>query len=400
MPNSLNRRDFVKSGAVAAAFTFVSAARVRGSQANSRLNVGVVGNGGRGSLIARMLKAHPGYQVVGLADYFPDVSAALGEEIGVPEERCFSGLLGYQRLMNIPLDAVFLETPPYAFPDHVTYAVNKGVHVYMAKPIACDTLGTMRVLEMAEKAQQQKKVFLIDYQMRTEPVNIEIVKRIREGQLGGVGLIHSRGLSNGFIDPPRTGSIINRLRDLSWVADDCLGGGHLVNYDIHAVDAGLWIAGARPISAQGASRMVVNNANSDSHHVSSLTFQFENGILMNHISEHFNNVIDGSLDVAVYGEQGYAEIRYWGKAILRSNLGAYAGEVTDLYNAGIQRNIDSFHHCVTAGDVSNPTVQSGVNSNLAAILGREAAKRNSLLTMEQFLEENAALPVNYAGLVD
>lgn len=401
MAESLNRRQFVKSGALlGASLTLAGAAQVRGAQANSRLNVGVIGNGGRGSLIARMLKDHPGYQVAALADYFPEVSAALGAELGVAKNRCFSGLLGYQRLMNTPLDAVFLETPPYAFPDHVSYAVEKGLHVYMAKPVACDVPGTLRVLEAAEQAKAKNKVFLVDFQMRTDPVNIEIVKRIREGQIGASGLVHTIGFSNGFLDPPRGRSIASRLRDLAWVPDDSLGGGNLVNYDIHAVDAGLWLADARPISAMGASRMVVNNSNSDSHRISSVTLQFENGLVMNHISEHFRNVNDGALNAQIYGVEGHAEIRYWGKAMLRSNLGAFAGEVENLYQAGIQRNLDTFHRCITEGDYGNPTVQPSINSNLAAILAREAAKRNTLLTMEQLIEENAPLPVDYSGLVD
>jgi len=398
--SSINRRDFVKSSAVLGSTFILPHATVKGSQANSRITVGVIGLGGRGSLIAGFLKEHPGYEITAVADYFPEVSDDAGESLGVEPKRRYSGLLGYQRLIAGKVDAVFLETPPYAFPDHVEYAVQHGCHVYMAKPIACDAPDTLRVQANAEKAKVQGKVFLIDYQMRTDPVNIEIVKRIRKGQIGDFGLVHSIGFGNGFLDPPHEAGIASRLRNLAWVPDDALGGGNLVNYDIHAVDAGLWIADGRPTSAMGSSRMVVNNSNSDSHRVSSVTFQFENGVIMNHISEHFRNVNDGALDAYVYGTEGYAETKYWGKALLRSNLGSHTGEVENLYNNGILRNIDTFHKSIVEGDVSNPTVQSGVNSNLAAILARETAKQNGLMTMEQLIEENVALPVDYSGLVE
>ena len=398
---NINRRDFVKSTAVlGSSFLIANASSVKGSQANSKIEVGVIGLGGRGSLIAGFLKEHAGYQITAVADYFPEVSTRVGEELGVEKSRRFSGLLGYQRLIDSGVDAAFLETPPYAFPDHVEYAVQNDCHVYMAKPIACDAPGTLRVLANAEKATANGKVFLIDYQMRTDPVNIEIIKRIREGQIGDFGLVHSIGFGNGFLDPPRERSMASRLQNLAWVPDDALGGGNLVNYDIHAIDAGLWIADGRPVSAMGSSRMVVNNSNSDSHRVSSVTLQFENGVIMNHISEHFRNVNDGALDAYVYGTEGYAETKYWGKAILRSNLGAHAGEMENLYNNGILRNLDTFHQSIIKGDVSNSTVQSGVNSNLAAILAREAAKRNGLMSMEQLIEENVELEVDYTGLVE
>ncbi len=398
---SMKRRDFVKTSAlIGSAMMIPNAGMVKGSQANSKINVGFVGLGGRGSLIAGFVNEHPGYEITAVADYFPHVSEAAGEKLGVAKKHCFSGLLGYQRLIDSGVDAVFLETPPYAFPDHVEYAVKNNCHVYMAKPIACDAPGTLRVLANAEKAKANGKVFLIDFQMSTDPVIIEIVKRIHEGQIGNFGLVHTIGFGNGFEDPPRERSMANRLQNLAWVPDDALGGGNLVNYDIHAIDAGLWIADGRPVSAMGSSRMVVNNSNSDSHRVSSVTFQFENGVMMNHISEHFRNVNDGLLDAYVYGTEGYAETKYWGKAILRSNLGAFVGEVEDLYNNGILRNIDTFHKSIINGDVSNPTVEPSVNSNLTSILAREAAKRNGQMTMEQLIEENVELEVDYTGLIE
>ena len=397
--HDINRRNFVKSTAIIGSSLLIANPKhVKGSQANSNIEVGVIGLGGRGSLIAGFLQEHGGYRITAVADYFPSVAHQAGDKFDVDPKRRYSGLLGYQRLIDSGVDAVFLETPPYAFPDHVEYAVDKGCHVYIAKPIACDCSGTMRVLASAEKAKEQGQVFLIDFQMRTDPVNIQILKRIREGQLGKFGLVHSVGYSNGFPDPPRQKSIANRLQNLSWVSDDALGGGHLVNYDIHAIDAGLWLADARPISAMGSSRMIVDDANSDSHHISSVTLQFENGVVMNHASEHFSN-IKNALDAYVYGTEGYAEIKYGGKAMLRSNLGTHAGEVENLYNNGILRNIDTFHKNIIEGDTSNPTVESGVNSNLAAILARDAAKRNGILTMEQFIEENETLEVDYTDLV-
>ena len=50
-----------------------------GSQANSKIDLGLIGCGGRGTWIADLFKKHGGYNVVALADYFPD-----RVEAGVP----------------------------------------------------------------------------------------------------------------------------------------------------------------------------------------------------------------------------------------------------------------------------------------------------------------------------
>ena len=52
---------------------------VRGAEANSRINIGLVGCGGRGKWIAELFKKHGGYNVAAVADYFVDRTNEAGE---------------------------------------------------------------------------------------------------------------------------------------------------------------------------------------------------------------------------------------------------------------------------------------------------------------------------------
>ena len=45
---------------------------VAGTQANSKIKLGLVGCGGRGNWIANLFMQHGGYEFVAAADYFPD----------------------------------------------------------------------------------------------------------------------------------------------------------------------------------------------------------------------------------------------------------------------------------------------------------------------------------------
>ena len=69
----ITRRGFVRQTA-ASSFLVMAASPALGSQANSRIKTGVVGLGGRGRMIATMLRDHGGYEITAVADYFAEIS--------------------------------------------------------------------------------------------------------------------------------------------------------------------------------------------------------------------------------------------------------------------------------------------------------------------------------------
>lgn len=395
-----SRRQFMaESAAATVSFTVLKPSIVRGFGANSRIEVGCIGLGGRGRLIGRMLAEHKGFQITSAADYFSEVAQTVGEKLGVAGERRFSGLSGYQKLIASKVDAVFCETPPYCFPEHVTAAVKAGCHVYLAKPVACDVPGCLTISEAAKKASKNKQVFLVDFQTRTEPFFIEAIKRTHNGLIGGLGLLSSFYADEAFPDPPKTGNIESRLQSLIWVNDIAIGGGQLVCADIHAIDVALWIAAARPVSATGCCRTARHNPNGDSADVYSITYQFENGLILNHRGEHLRNTHGFKCSCLALGQDGYMETNYTGKIFIRGNKGGYrGGEIKNLYTDGIKRNLDTFHHNIVNGKYDNPTVEPSVDATLAAILGREAARRNAKMTWDEVIRENKKLEVDTTGL--
>lgn len=393
--SEMNRRAFM--GGVAASLGLLGAA---GSAAEGgRVRAGVIGLGGRGRMITQMVQEHGGYEIAAVADYFPDVANAAGDSFGVPAERRFSGLQGYRRLLDSGVDAVFLETPPYCFPDHVEAAVEAGCHVFMAKPVACDVPGCLRVDAAAKRAQAGNRVFLIDFQKRTHPLIIEGIARLHKGEIGAPGLITSLYTDESFADPPFTENVESRLQHLIWVNDDALGGGYLVNAGIHAVDAALWMADARPVSATGASRIARKEPHGDSHDVYSITYEFADGLILNHRGEHLRNRFEFHCDCVAHCQNGYLETAYAGQVQMLGIDTAWAGgEVKDLYATGARHNIAGFHDCIVKGDYSNPTVAPSITANLAVMLGREAALRRERVTWDQLLAEQRHIEPDLRGL--
>lgn len=397
----VSRREFLV-GATSLALTapaLWSAGAPAPTSAGRRVRVGVVGLGGRGAWIASLFQAHGGFEVWSVADYFPEVAEEVGARLGVAPERRFSRLAGYQRLMDSGVEAMVLEAIPYFYPEHARAAVERGLHVYMAKPVAVDVPGALAVLAQNEQATRQGRVFLVDYQMPTDPYNAEVVARIQAGALGKIAHVQSMGSGGPLTDPALTGSLESRMRNLIWVSDAELGCDHLGNYGIHALDAVIWALGQRPVAATGASRRTRPDPQGNSCDVNSVVYEYADGTVHNHFGQALTSSGSGDLSATFYGQSAQAVVSYWGNAYVRGGPKPYrGGAVANLYEAGAQRNIARFHQEVTQGKPVNDTCARAVDGVLASLLGQQAGARGTRVTLEQLLAENRPAKVDLTGL--
>jgi myo-inositol 2-dehydrogenase / D-chiro-inositol 1-dehydrogenase len=405
--NHFTRREFVR-GTLAAAPLLASglslAEAAEPGKPGRKIKIGIIGCGGRGSWIAGLFKQHGGYEFVAAADYFQDRAEKTGTSLGADKSKCFSGLSAYKRLVESGVEAVILETPPYFFPGHAEVAVQAGLHVYMAKPVAVDVQGTLRIGALGQAAKEKKRVFLVDFQMPTDPINQEVCKRLREGGLGALQMVFSVGTSGGgtFNDPPLTDTLESRLTGLVWVNDDALGCGYIGNFDIHVIDAIIWALGRRPVSAYAKGGRCRKDAHGDAFDTNFVTYVFDDGLAWNHHSAAgptHDWLKQGALQGSIQGDAGSARLSYSEKAYVRGGPKHFGGgEVANLYDAGAQRNIAAFYQNVTAGNYGNETAQRSVDSTLTCILGREAARRGAFLTMDALVKENKRLEIDLKGL--
>ena len=402
---SVSRRRFIGGGLAVAASALPgfagerSAEPAKTAEFKRKIKLGVIGNGGRGSWIAKLFQKHGGYEMWAVADYFQEVADTCGDALGVEKARRFSGLSGYRKLIESGVEAVAVETPPFFIPEHASAAVEAGLHVYMAKPVAADVPGALRIEAAGKLATRKQRCFLVDYQMPTDPINIEVVARIREGGLGKIAQVQTVGICNAFNDPPKTATIESRLRGLIWVNDIALGCDYIGNFDIHAIDAAIWALGQRPVSAVGSSRIARPDAHGDSHGVCSVVYEYADGLVHNHFGQGLHNNNTGELSAAIHGTEANALINYWGKAYVRGGGKHYGGgAVENLYLAGAERNIARFYRDVTECHFENATCKRAVDGVLACILGREAAARRVRLTMDELIGENKRLEADLTGL--
>jgi len=401
-PEALSRRQFVGGMAAIAIGAEALAAEPAPPPAKTferKIKLGLIGPGGRGRWIANLFKQHGGYEIHGVADYFENVAKAAGKALGADEAKCFGGLSGYKRLLESGVEAVVIIDVPYFYPEQATAAVQAGVNVYMAKPVATDVPGTLAIDAAGKLATEKKLAFLVDYQLPLDPSNIEVATRVRDGAIGPIAHIISYGFTGMWGDPPKGKTIESRLRGGTWLSDIALGGDGVVAYDIHIIDGVQWLMGRRPVAACGFSRTCRPKPNGDRTDCLGVVFEYEDKVLWTHITQTLANESDAaSLTASFYGMKATARLAYWGKCYVRGGDKHFVKDAGSVYDQGAIQNIADFYDSITKGLFGNPTVARAVDGTLTAILGREAAARRRYLTMDELLKENKKLEVDLIGL--
>ena len=397
------RREFLRlAHAGMAALPLATFAETQPPKETPPVRLGLIGCGGRGTWISHLFKTHGGFIFTAVADYFPERAKRVGGQLGIPESRCFSGLEGYKRLIAADIDAVVLQVPPYFFPAYAEEALDAKRHLYIAKPIAIDIPGTLKMKELIARATREQRVLMADYQMPKDPVNQEVTRRIRAGALGRLQMIFSSGWAggNGYQDPPREASPANRIKDLVWCNDLPLGGDYIVHYDVHILDAVVRALGKIPQSAMGIAAAFRPSVHGDAMDSTSVIYRFDDGTPWTHqgiLGAYHDWMRAGRLTASLQGTQATACLSYAGKSYVRGGPRHFSGGVPNP-EGSVRTNIDTFWQNITQGNCANEDAAAVIGSNLTAILGREAARRSDCLTLDELIRENKALTPDLSAL--
>jgi myo-inositol 2-dehydrogenase/D-chiro-inositol 1-dehydrogenase len=400
-PGLSRRRFLTATGAAAVGLSVVRPELVRASRANSKIDLGIIGCGGRGSWIANLFQKHGGYNVVALADYFPERVESVGGKLGVPADRRFTGLAGYRRLLEQDVDAVAIESPPFFHPAQAADAVAAGKHVYLAKPIAVDVPGCKSVEESAAKAAANRLCFLVDFQTRANELFVEALRRVHAGALGrfafGEATYHAEDPFEAQAQYARAGGAENNLR--AWGLSRELSGDIITEQNIHTIDVASWMMGKPPVSAFGTGGRKFRGVGT-CWDTFSVTFRYPDDVGIAFSSRQFNGygTRPEGIRNRMFGAEGVLETEYGGQVLIRGKQFWRGGETPSIYEQGAVNNIAAFHDAIERRDVSNPTVAESVRSNLVTILGRNAAYEGRVVTWDELLKSDERLVPDLKGL--
>ncbi len=110
-----------------------------------------------------------------------------------PSEHKFIGFDAYQKAMDClkPGDVVIFATPPAFRWVHFTYAIQKGIHTFMEKPITVDGPTTRRMLALAEEAKKKSLKVGVGLMCRHCEARGELFSRIKDGEIGDLLMLRA-----------------------------------------------------------------------------------------------------------------------------------------------------------------------------------------------------------------
>jgi len=233
---------------------------------DNTIRLALIGCGGRGcGAAANAFDSPKGpVKLVAMADFFEDrlaqahkvLSEQYGARVEVPPERRFAGFDAWRQALDClhPGDVAMLTGYAGFRPRQLEYAVEKGIHVFMEKSFATDPPAVRRVLAAGEAAAKKNLKIAAGLQCRHSRNRQELIRRIREGQLGAVQLIRAYRMQPCAplgLRPPAVKDLHWQIRNFThflWVS-----GGLFAEMNIHQIDEICWIKDAWPVSAHGIS---------------------------------------------------------------------------------------------------------------------------------------------------
>ncbi len=401
-PSDCTRRRFItQTGLGLASVATLSRAVAQGSTANSRLRLGLIGCGGRGTMLLNMFNAHGGYEIVAVADYFEERVQVAATKYNLSAAQTFTGLKCAEKMIaRGGLDAVAIISPPYFHPTQARAAVDAGLHVYLAKPVAVDVPGCRSITASGELARKKGLVFLVDFQTRANAFYVEALDRIHSGTMGDLCFGEASYHANRLAIKAPPGTIEARLKN--WVFDQALSGDIIVEQNIHALDVMSWVMKETPparCTGTGGRRVRLDVGDAWDHYA--LVYEYPNQVGVTFSSRQFDaHGEPGGIINRMFGTKGVFLGKYGGEVMIRGGKDAFyrGGSTSTIYKDGANANVGAFHAAILKKDATNATLEPSVTSNLVAIMGRTAAQEKRSVTWKELLATKRALEADLTGL--
>ena len=415
-----SRREFIKqTGTVAAVSALAGLVLPHVHAAESNLiQIALVGCGGRGTgaaVDALSVKNGP-VKLVAMADVFEaqlnrsfnSLKQALSADVDVPSERQFIGFDAYKKAMDAlrPGDIVILATPPAFRWVHFSYAIEKGLNVFMEKPVTVDGPTSKRMFVLADAAKAKNLKVGVGLMSRHSRALQELHQRIQDGEIGD--LIYLRGYRMQgpvafFASVPKPPGIselhyqIQRFHSFLWASGGCFS-----DFNIHIIDQVCWMKDAWPIRAEALGARHYRQSPDGIPYIDqnldvyAVEYTFADGSKFNFdgrcitgCQDVYSSAVHGSKGMAIvskYGDCGMPSSTYKGQLPRRTNQlwesrtkpeeqNPYHNEWVDLLDA--IRNDKPYNEA-----------KRGIEASLVTSMGRMAAHTGQAVTYEDILDSD------------
>ena len=414
-----SRREFIKdTGKIAAASALAATGSSLYAASDNTIKVALIGCGGRGSGAASnaMSVSSTKLKLVAMADVFQhrldnsykNLKRLHSDQVEVPKDRQFLGFDAYKKAMDClsPGDIAIFTTPPAFRWVHFTYAIKKGLNVFMEKPVTVDGPTSRRMFELAKKADAKNLKVGVGLMSRHSRDLQELHKRIQDGEIGEIILqrgYRMHGPAGFFSSTPKPEGMndlmyqVQRFHSFIWAS-----GGNFSDFNIHIIDHLAWMKNDWPIKAQavGGRHYKKNNdgvefvdQNFDSYSVEYTypdgTKFFFDGRCITGCKEIYSSYCHGTKGIAVAsksGDCGAPSSIYKGQNITKEDM-LWQSRTRSRERNPYQNEWNSLVDAIINDTPYNET-ERGVKTSLVTSLGRMAAHTGQVVTYDQILNSD------------
>ena len=412
--SSPSRRNFLKTSSAAAGtaslLSGLSAVQAAHTSYDETIRLGMIGCGGRCTGAAdQAMNTEGPTKLIAMCDAFDHrlqgslktLSRKHKDKVDVPAERQFTGLDGYQKLLETDIDLVLIATPPGFRPIHFEAAVNAGKHVFAEKPVAVDPAGVRRFLKATEESKKKNLLVQIGLQRRHEDCYKETIQRLQDGAIGDI--VAARAYWNGGGVWTRSRAEITKTigrpptemeyQVNNWYYFNWLCGDHITEQHIHNLDVINWLMDSYPVKAQGQGgrqvRTGIENGEIYDHHMIEFTYgdtPYGKDVVMlsqcRHIQKCWNKV-----DEFAHGTNGSAHL---GSAQIFDKKGNLVWKHEKVRHDGHQQEHHDLFGQLRKGERPNEG-EYGAKSTMTSILGRMCSYSGKELTWDEAINSKVAV---------
>lgn len=372
---NVSRRGLVQAA------TLVPLAALRGSAANSAVSVGLIGCGGRGVYVSKLLAENNAARLVALCDLFDEQIERAKAQLPVQNPRVYKD---YHELLASGVDAVIIATPVFLHPEHLEAALKAKKHIYIEKPAAADIGGCKRIITAANSADPGLNV-MFGFQARYGPGYRKAKKLLDDGGIGQIRMAHAhfiKGDVTGNEPPvPRPASKEEKIRQ--WKLWRETYGDVIVETYCHGIDVLNWFLGGHALKAHGTGGRTIRRDGDNMDHVD-VTFTYANGVHAPLTGSQITPEFYRSAMEQFFGASGVIETsrQYWTHHRGRND------SVTETIADDITNNaVGEFIRRIREGSPEN-TAARGAESTLTAIMGRMAIDLKREVTWDEVMKSS------------
>lgn len=259
-----------------------------------QVRVGVIGGGIWGNYHLSAIKELENVgraQLVAVATRTEKSAAKQSEVYGIP------GYTDYREMIDREdLDAVTVATPDHLHREMALFAMERGKHVLVEKPMDLTTAGCRAMVELAER---RGLLLQVDFHKRYDPYNIDAMRSVRAGKLGEPYYAYTY-MEDKIIVPTQ------------WLASWAAESSPFWFIGVHKYDLIRWITGREAVSviAHGRKGKLIEHG-IDSYDAISASIQMEGGFCCTVdvnwiIPAQFEAVVNQGLRLV--GSEGFLEL--------------------------------------------------------------------------------------------